>query len=76
MGLKQNQALIKQYPVLEYFQYNHLPEGHLRATSAVFNTVAWKMAKQLPSNAETSTSLRKLLEAKDAAVRSALKITQ
>lgn len=74
MGLKQNQALLEQYPILEFFQYNHLPEGPLRSTSALFNTLAWKIAKTLPRNAETSTALRKLLEGKDAAVRAALKL--
>lgn len=72
MGLKQNQALVEQYPVLEFFQYNHLPEGPLRITSAQFNTLAWKLAKSLPDGAEKSVALRKLLESKDAAVRAAL----
>lgn len=72
MGLKQNQAIQAKNPILEYFQYNHLPEGPLRDTSAMFNTLAWKVAKTLPDGAEKSTALRKLLEGKDAAVRAAL----
>lgn len=76
MGLKQNQALLEKYPVLAYFQYNHLPEGPLRETSVLFNTLAWKLVKKLPYNAETSTALRKLLEGKDAAVRAALSISE
>lgn len=68
MGLKENQALAAQYPILQFFQYAHLPED-LRKISAPFGTLAWKMARTLPRNAETSTALRKLLEAKDAAVR-------
>lgn len=72
MGVRQNQALLEQYPILEFFQYNHLPEGPLRNTSAMFNTLAWKLVKTLPRNAETTTALRKLLEGKDAAVRAAL----
>lgn len=72
MGLKQNQALLEQYPVLAFFQYNHLPEGPLRRTSAQFNTLAWKLVKSLPDEHETRKSLDRLLEAKDAAVRAAL----
>lgn len=73
MGLKANQALLETYPILEFFQYSHLPE-HLQKVSAPWCTLAWKTARTLPSNAETSTALRKLLEGKDAAVRAALTI--
>lgn len=77
MGLKANQALLARYPVLEYFQYNHLPEGPLRSTSAMFNTLAWKVARMQPEgSAETAVALRKLLEGKDAAVRAALSVPQ
>lgn len=71
MGLKANQAMIEVYPILEFFQYAHLPE-HLQKVSAPWNTLAWKTARSLPRNAETSTALRKLLEGKDCAVRAAL----
>lgn len=57
MGLKENQALAKQYPILQFFQYNHLPP-ELQKISAPFCTLAWKMARELPKNAETSTALR------------------
>lgn len=73
MGLKENQKLAEQYPILQYFKYNHL-EGPLRSASAPFCTLAWKLVRKLPHNAETSTALRKLLESKDAAVRAALDI--
>lgn len=76
MGRKQNQALLEQYPVLEFFQYGHLPEGPLRNTSVVFNTLAWKLVKTLPDSNETRKSLDRLLEAKDAAVRAALSLPQ
>ncbi len=71
MGLKANQAMLETYPILEFFQYAHLPE-HLQKVSASWCTLAWKTARTLPGNAETATALRKLLEGKDAAVRSAL----
>ncbi len=71
MGLRQNQELVARYPVLQFFVYNHLPE-ELQDISKSFNVVAWRMAKKLPDNEETRVALRKLLEAKDAAVRSML----
>jgi len=73
MGLKENQQLAEQYPILEYFKYNHLHPA-LKEVSAPFCTLAWKLARKLPRNAETSVSLRKLLESKDAAVRAAIDI--
>lgn len=59
------------YPILRYFEYRHLPE-QLQAVSEPFSRLAHHMAENLPSNAETSAGLRKLLEAKDCAVRAAL----
>ena len=56
------------YPILKFFTYKHLPEN-LQAISKPFCDLAYKMADTLPRNAETSTALRKLLEAKDCAVR-------
>lgn len=60
--------LEQQYPILRYFHYEHLPP-HLRAVSQPFCELAVTMCHLLPRNAETSTMLRKLLEAKDCAVR-------
>lgn len=71
MGLKQNQALVEQYPVLEFFQYGHLSED-LQKISAPFNRVAWKLVKTLPDSHELRKALDRLLESKDAAVRAAL----
>ena len=69
--LKANQATAEMYPILQFFKYNHLPK-ELQSISAPWCTLAWKVARTLPHNAETSTALRKLLEGKDAAVRAAL----
>lgn len=55
--------------ILQFFTYNHLPE-HLQEISGPFCKLAWNLAHMLPGNAETTVALRKLLEAKDAAVRS------
>jgi hypothetical protein len=58
-----------KHSLLQFFKYEHLPE-HLRLTSAVFAKVASEMDETLPNGAEKTVCLRKLLEAKDCAVRS------
>ncbi len=63
-------------PILRYFEYDHLPAGPLRDTSVWFHGLAHQVAESLPAGPETSTALRKLIEAKDAAVRAALDIEQ
>ena len=57
--------------VLQYFTYAHLPEK-LAAISKPFADLAFQMADTLPSNPELTVALRKLLEAKDCAVRAFL----
>jgi len=59
--------------VLKFFEFAHLP-AHLQAISAPFAALAWRTARNHnPANgAECTVALRKLLEAKDAAVRAAL----
>ena len=62
-------------PILKYFRYEHLP-AHLQARSKLFHDVAVSLVKQYEQGddiAELVVSLRKLLEAKDAAVRSIIK---
>lgn len=56
--------------LLQFFEYDHLPPG-LQLVSKPFAELAQHMADTLPGNPETSAGLRKLLEAKDCAVRSA-----
>lgn len=58
-------------PILQYFRYEHLPEK-LQTVSKPFGDLAQHMAETLPPGPETSAGLRKLLEAKDCAVRAAL----
>lgn len=60
-----------QEPILQFFQFSHLPEN-LKDISRQFANVANWVVEKLPRNAERSVALRKLLEAKDAAVRAAL----
>lgn len=56
--------------VLRYFRYEHLP-APLQAVSRPFAELADLVARS-SSNPETTVALRKLLEAKDAAVRAVL----
>lgn len=58
----------------QYFEYDHLPAGILRETSERFHELINELA-YLPNTGETLACLRKLLEAKDCAVRSALHLT-
>lgn len=55
-------------PILQFFTYAHLPE-HLQAVSEAFYDLAHDLVRNLPRNPERTVALRKLLEAKDAAVR-------
>lgn len=57
--------------LLQFFAYEHLPP-YLQQVSKPFGDLARELANTLPSNAESTTALRKLLEAKDCAVRAVL----
>lgn len=56
--------------LLTYFRWRHLP-AHLQDISVPFARQALKIAEGA-QNPEATVALRKLLEAKDAAVRAAL----
>lgn len=60
----------KPHYLMQFFEYSHLPE-HLQGKSKLFHGVAL-VIDEMPDNPEKSTALRKLLEAKDCAVRSVL----
>lgn len=71
--------------MLQFFAYEHLP-AHLQAVSKPFHDLAYALVMgdnvpesgtvtiggPLPSNPERTVALRKLLEAKDCAVRALL----
>ena len=57
--------------LLQFFAYAHLPP-HLQAVSRPFSALARRLEDTLPSNAEKNTAMRRLLEAKDCAVRAVL----
>lgn len=59
------------HPLIRYFSYEHLPEK-LSNISRHFWSLAQWIDANLPDGAEKTVALRKLLESKDAAVRSAL----
>lgn len=75
----------EQEHILQFFAYAHLP-AHLQAVSRPFCDLAHAIVKgdnvpesgtvtigaALPRNPERTVALRKLLEAKDAAVRAVL----
>lgn len=55
-------------PILQFFSSSHLPPD-LQPISETFGNVADWLVATLPPNPERTVALRKLLEAKDAAVR-------
>lgn len=55
----------------QFFAYEHLP-AHLQEFSKPFAELAKWIVDTLPSNPERTVALRKLLEAKDCAVRAKL----
>lgn len=57
-----------EYAILRFFVTEHLPD-HLAEISEPFGELARSIAAELPVSAEVSAALRKLLEAKDCAVR-------
>jgi len=57
----------------QFFAYDHLPE-RLKAVSKPFAELAQLVVTTLPRNPERTVALRKLLEAKDAAVRAAIAV--
>lgn len=63
----------REMPVMQYFAYKHLPP-HLQAVSKPFHDLAREVHDNILTTnaAEKAVALRKLLEAKDAAVRAAL----
>lgn len=58
-------------PLLQFFAFDHLRDD-LRAVSQPFGELAQQIVATLPRNPERTVALRKLLEAKDCAVRARL----
>jgi len=68
-----DQRFVGRHPgttaVLRHFRYEHLATGELRELSRVFTEMASGLVDALPDSPELTVCLRKLLEAKDCAVR-------
>ena len=64
------ETIAKEEPIMKFFTWGHLPMK-LQHVSGPFGDLALRVC-DLPRSAERSVALRKLLEAKDAAVRAAL----
>lgn len=59
--------------LLRWFSYQHLPIGRTREVSSEFHDLAYKLADHYElTGPELTAGLRKLMEAKDCAVRAAL----
>lgn len=75
-GIYPNPAQFTNYqiatdPILRFFHYAHLPAA-LQSVSKPFCDLAEHIVATLPRNPERTVALRKLIEAKDAAVRANL----
>lgn len=57
--------------MMKWFEFSHLPT-HLKQTSIRFWDIACQLVATIDSGPERTVALRKLLEAKDAAVRATL----
>lgn len=67
-----NPTPIERFPILEFFKFAHLPP-HLQVISEPFAIMAERIADgEHKRPAEVAAALRKLLEAKDCAVRARL----
>lgn len=62
---------MKTHYLLQFFRYDHLPES-LQKISKPFGELAEHIRWHCQDNPESTTALRKLLEAKDCAVRAVL----
>lgn len=54
--------------LLQFFEYGHLPV-QLQGTSLLFHDLAHALIASAPRNPERTMALRRLLEAKDCAIR-------
>lgn len=59
------------HSMLKWFEYSHLPDL-LQAVSSPFHDLAHHLCTTIEPGPELDVALRKLLEAKDAAVRAKL----
>ena len=60
----------KHSTIIQFFKYDQMPE-HLQEVAEEFYFMAQYLDRVIPTSAEKSVALRKLLESKDAAIRAA-----
>lgn len=70
-GIEDENQPVEDVPILKYFDFEHLPD-HLKEVSRGFWGIAIEVCGTIEPGPERSVALRKLLEAKDAAVRAKL----
>lgn len=62
---------VKRDDIMKYFEYKHLSPEKAEISRPFCELAEW-IHSTLPRNAERSTALRKLIEAKDCAVRTVI----
>jgi len=62
---------VNEERMMKWFAFEHLPE-HLKMVSSWFHALASSVCETVEPGPERTVALRKLLEAKDAAVRAKL----
>jgi hypothetical protein len=67
-GFVSGEEIVKQEHMLKWFAWEHLPT-HLQLISEPFGDLARSIVDKIEPGPERTVALRKLLEAKDAAVR-------
>lgn len=68
IGEQEEEASASEPPILKFFEWKHLPP-RLQDVSRPFANLAHWVVNELPDGPERTVALRKLLEAKDCAVR-------
>lgn len=71
LWIEKREDAMPEERMMQWFSYTGLPP-HLQVISSQFHNLAKWMEAELPCNAERTVAFRKLLEAKDAAVRARL----
>jgi hypothetical protein len=73
MGSEQSgqKSVVQENRMMKWFAFGHLPE-HLQEVSRPFHDTAKFVVENIDGGPEQTVALRKLLEAKDAAVRAKL----
>jgi len=64
--------MVRSERMMKFFAYDHLAKNELRAVSERFHNLAMEVVCNIEPGPERTVALRKLLEAKDAAVRAVI----